>query len=56
MYDHCLRILREVEDAEHIYPGRKLLAPKTRVCVDFLARELPKRIAKCGAVAKSALR
>ena len=29
-----------------VYPSRQLLPPKTRVCLDFLARELPKRLAR----------
>jgi DNA-binding transcriptional LysR family regulator len=33
-----------------VYPSRKLLPPKTRVCVDFLARELPPRMAGSTAV------
>lgn len=52
-----LRILDDFSpppiDIQAVYPGRKLLAPKTRACLDFLARELPKRIARCEAVAKS---
>jgi DNA-binding transcriptional LysR family regulator len=40
-------------DIQAVYPGRKLLAPKTRACLDFLARELPKRMARCEAVARS---
>jgi DNA-binding transcriptional LysR family regulator len=55
-----VRILAEFAappiDIQAVYPGRKLLAPKTRACLDFLARELPKRIASCDAVTKSAAR
>lgn len=40
-------------DIQAIYPNRKLLPPKTRVCLDHLARELPRRIASSEAVAKS---
>ena len=36
-------------DIQAVYPSRRLLPPKTRVCLDFLARELPKRIARCEA-------
>jgi DNA-binding transcriptional LysR family regulator len=43
-------------DIQAVYPSRKLLAPKTRVCLDLLARELPKRMARCEAVTKSAPR
>jgi DNA-binding transcriptional LysR family regulator len=55
-----LRILAEFSpppiDIQAVYPSRKLLAPKTRACLDFLARELPKRIARCESVARSAER
>jgi DNA-binding transcriptional LysR family regulator len=55
-----LRILADFSpppiDIQAVYPGRKLLAPKTRACLDFLARELPKRIACCESVAKRAAR
>ena len=36
-------------DIQAVYPSRRLLPPKTRVCLDFLARELPKRMARCEA-------
>jgi DNA-binding transcriptional LysR family regulator len=39
-------------DIQAVYPSRKLLPPKTRVCLDFLARELPKRIAQREATTK----
>jgi len=42
-------------DIQAVYPNRKLLAPKTRACLEFLARELPKRMARCEAIAKSPL-
>ena len=55
-----LRILADFSpppiDIQAVYPSRKLLAPKTRACLDFLARELPKRMARCEAVAKSQAR
>jgi DNA-binding transcriptional LysR family regulator len=41
-------------DIHAVYPSRKLLPPKTRVCVDFLARELPPRMARCEATLKGA--
>jgi DNA-binding transcriptional LysR family regulator len=31
-------------DIQAVYPSRKLLPAKTRLCLDFLARELPKRM------------
>jgi DNA-binding transcriptional LysR family regulator len=40
-------------DIQAVYPSRRLLPPKTRVCLDFLARELPKRIARCEAATRS---
>jgi DNA-binding transcriptional LysR family regulator len=40
-------------DIQAVYPSRKLLPPKTRVCLDLLARELPKRMARCEAAARS---
>ena len=55
-----VRILSEFSpppiDIQAVYPSRKLLAPKTRVCLDFLARELPKRMARCDAAVKKAER
>lgn len=33
-------------DIQAVYPSRKLLPAKTRLCLDFLARELPKRMAR----------
>lgn len=42
-------------DIQAVYPSRKLLPPKTRVCLDFLARELPRRLAKCEATVKTRL-
>jgi DNA-binding transcriptional LysR family regulator len=43
-------------DIQAVYPSRKLLPPKTRVCLDFLARELPKRMARCETVGRSGAR
>ena len=31
-------------DIQAIYPSRKLVPPKTRACLDFLAQELPRRM------------
>jgi DNA-binding transcriptional LysR family regulator len=46
-----LRVLadhsRALIDIQAVYPGQQRLPPKTRVCIDFLAQELPKRLAEC---------
>ncbi|MEY4551579.1 MAG: hypothetical protein RL685_7774 [Pseudomonadota bacterium] len=36
-------------DIQAVYPSQQRLPPKTRACVDFLAEELPKRLALCTA-------
>jgi DNA-binding transcriptional LysR family regulator len=45
-----LRVLadhsRALIDIQAVYPGQRRLPPKTRVCLDFLAQELPNRLAK----------
>jgi DNA-binding transcriptional LysR family regulator len=34
-------------DIQAVYPAQQRLPPKTRVCLDLLAEELPKRLARC---------
>jgi len=41
-------------DIQSVYPGQRRLPPKTRVCLDFLAQELPQRLARRGARAAAA--